>query len=126
MSLSLPTLAGIVATTIFASSALPMLAKAWRTRDLSSYSLGNLVLASVGNGAYSVYVFSLPAGPLWALHGFNLAVTGLMLGWFLRYETFARPRPGLALVADEDPADRAVIGVTGEEPERSLVALSAG
>ncbi|MET3960272.1 hypothetical protein ABIE44_000206 [Marmoricola sp. OAE513] len=83
---SLPVLAGIAATVIFASSTLPMLGKALRTRDLSSYSLGNLVLANVGNVVQSVYVFSLPAGPLWALHAFNQVSTAFMLVWFLRYE----------------------------------------
>jgi hypothetical protein len=51
---------------IFAWSALPMLAKAYQTGDLASYSLGNLVLANVGNAVHSVHVFSLPVGPIWA------------------------------------------------------------
>jgi hypothetical protein len=82
---SVPTLAGIASTVIFAWSMLPMLAKAHRTRDLASYSLGNLVLANVGNAVHSVYVFSLPVGPIWALHSFYLATSGLMLVWCLRY-----------------------------------------
>ena len=40
-----------------------MLVKAFRTRDLESYSLGNLLIANVGNGVHSIYVFSLPIGP---------------------------------------------------------------
>ena len=89
---SLPVLAGIIATMIFAGSTLPMLAKAIRTRDLGSYSLGNLAMANVGNVVQSVYVFSLPPGPLWALHSFNQGTTALMLLWFLRYELLpARP-----------------------------------
>jgi hypothetical protein len=87
---SLPVVAGIAATTIFAGSTLPMLAKAARTRDLGSYSLGNLAMANAGNLVHSLYVFSLPAGPLWILHTFNLASSLLMLVWFLRYEW--RPR----------------------------------
>jgi hypothetical protein len=83
---SLPVLAGIASTVIFASSTLPMLGKALRTRDLGSYSLGNLLLANLGNAVHSVYVFSLPPGPLWILHSFYLVSTGLMLAWFLRYE----------------------------------------
>jgi len=63
---SVPTLAGIASTVIFVWSVLPMLVKAHRTRDLASYSLGNLLLANVGNAVHSVYVFSLPAGPIWA------------------------------------------------------------
>ncbi|HET6759090.1 MAG TPA: hypothetical protein VFH20_07405, partial [Propionibacteriaceae bacterium] len=47
---------------IFPWSVLPMLAKAHRTRDLASYSLGNLLPANVGNAVHSIYVFSLPAG----------------------------------------------------------------
>lgn len=82
---SLPVLAGIASTIIFAASTLPMLVKAYRTRDLSSYSLGNISMANVGNAVHSVYVFSLPPGPLWVLHSFYLASTGLMLVWFLRY-----------------------------------------
>lgn len=83
---SLPVLAGIASTVIFASSTLPMLAKAARTRDLGSYSLGNLGLANAGNAVHSLYVFSLPAGPLWVLHSFYLVTSGLMLAWYVRYE----------------------------------------
>ena len=82
---NLPVLAGIASTLIFAASTLPMLVKAHRTRDLSSYSLGNILLANLGNAVHSVYVFSLPPGPLWALHSFYLASTALMLTWFVRY-----------------------------------------
>ena len=81
----IPVLAWLASTTLFVASTLPMLAKARRTRDLSSYSLGNLLLANTGNAIHSVYVFSLPPGPIWALHGFYLASTALMLVWFLRY-----------------------------------------
>lgn len=82
---SLPVLAGIASTVIFAASVLPMLVKARRTKDLTSYSLGNILLANLGNAVYSVYVYSLPPGPIWALHGFYLVSTGLMLVWRLRY-----------------------------------------
>lgn len=82
---SLPTLAGIASTVIFAASTLPMLVKAYRSRDLRSYSLGNIVLANVGNSVHSIYVYSLPPGPVWLLHSFYLVSTALMLGWYLRY-----------------------------------------
>ena len=82
---SLPTLAGIASTVIFAASTLPMLVKAYRSRDLRSYSLGNIVLANVGNSVHSIYVFSLPPGPVWLLHSFYVATSALMLGWYLRY-----------------------------------------
>ena len=71
---SVTVLAGMVSTTLFVVSYLPMLVKAYRTRDLASYSLGNLVMANVGNAVHSVYVFSLPLGPIWFLHGFYVAV----------------------------------------------------
>jgi uncharacterized protein with PQ loop repeat len=86
MEMSLPVLAGTVSTVIFAASTLPMLVKAGRTKDLSSYSLGNIALANVGNAVHSVYVFHLPAGPVWVLHSFYLVSTVLMLIWYLRYE----------------------------------------
>jgi hypothetical protein len=94
MDATLPVLAGIVSTVIFVSSTLPMLYKALRTRELGSYSLGNLTLANVGNAVYSVYVFSLAPGPLWALHAFHLASTAFMLVWFLRFELLPRRRRG--------------------------------
>src|SRR5262245_44074523 len=83
--LSLPTLAGLASTAIFAASTLPMLVKAYRSRDLASYSLGNIALANLGNAVYSVYVYSLPPGPIWLLHTFYLVSSALMLGWYLRY-----------------------------------------
>ena len=89
---SLPVIAGIVSTIIFAASTFPMLAKAYRTRDLSSYSLGNILLANVGNAVHSVYVLSLPPGPLWVLHAFYVASTALMLTWFVRYRVVAAAR----------------------------------
>jgi hypothetical protein len=84
-TIDLPTLAGLASTVIFAVSTLPMLVKAHRSRNLTSYSLGNIVLANVGNAVHSVYVFSLPPGPIWVLHSFYLVSTGMMLGWYLRY-----------------------------------------
>src|SRR5262245_54748520 len=91
MDMNLPVIAGTVSTTIFAFSTLPMLLKAVRTKDLKSYSLGNILLANVGNAIHSVYVFNLPPGPIWLLHAFYLVTTGLMLVWYLRYEW----RPGI-------------------------------
>src|ERR671920_1646010 len=97
---TLPVLAGIASTIIFAASTLPMLVKARRTRDLSSYSLGNMLLANVGNAVHSVYVFSLPPGPLWVLHSFYLTSTAMMLLWFLRY----RPVSGSTHLGEEADA----------------------
>lgn len=86
MNLDLPILAGTISTVIFALSTLPMLAKAYRSKDLRSYSLGNIVLANSGNAVHSLYVYSLPVGPIWFLHGFYLVTTGMMLFWYVRYE----------------------------------------
>lgn len=82
---SLPVLAGMVSTMLFVSSVLPMLVKAARTKDLSSYSIGNLVLANIGNAVHSVYVVHLPAGPIWILHGFYLLTSAMMLWWWMKY-----------------------------------------
>ena len=105
-TLSMPTLAGLTSTVIFAVSALPMLVKAYHSRDLSSYSLGNIALANVGNVVHSVYVFSLPPGPIWALHAFYLVTSGLMLGWFVRYGLRRpphRPSEGMGRSPDAAP-----------------------
>lgn len=77
--------AGTLATLIFVASAFPMLRKAYRTRNLSSYSQANLMLANAGNLLQTVYVISIPVGPLWAMHFFNVIASGLMLLWWLRY-----------------------------------------
>jgi uncharacterized protein with PQ loop repeat len=96
MDISLPLIAGTLSTIIFAVSALPMLTKAYRTKDLASYSRGNILMANTGNVVHSVYVFHLPPGPIWLLHTFYLVTTALMLCWYLRYERqprrVARPR----------------------------------
>jgi hypothetical protein len=86
MDINLPFVAGMVSTTIFALSTLPMIGKAFSTKDLSSYSLGNILLANLGNLVHSIYIFSLPFGPIWLLHSFYLVTTGLMLYWYLRFE----------------------------------------
>ena len=98
MDTNLAVIAGAISTTIFALSTLPMLFKAFQTKDLKSYSLGNILLANVGNLVHSVYVYSLPGGPIWLLHSFYLVTTGMMLVWYLRYEwrpntSWLRPAP---------------------------------
>lgn len=92
MNIDLPVIAGTVSTVIFALSTWPMLLKAFQTKDLKSYSLGNILLSNVGNVIHSIYVFHLPAGPIWLLHGFYLVTTALMLVWYLRYEWRPSPR----------------------------------
>ena len=107
-------LAGSVSTALFVVSALPMLYKAARTRDLGSYSLGNLLLANVGNGFYAIYVFSMPVGPIWALHSFYMLSSALMLLWYLRYEVTKRRRGSAG-------ADRATAALPSPETASSLV-----
>ncbi|HET9422530.1 MAG TPA: hypothetical protein VFO49_15425 [Nocardioides sp.] len=81
--------AGLVATALFVLSTLPMLLKAARTKNLSSYSGSNLVIANTGNAAQMLYVITLPPGPVWGLHAFNTAASALMLVWWVRHR--ARP-----------------------------------
>jgi uncharacterized protein with PQ loop repeat len=108
--MDLAVLAGILSTGLFAMSYLPMLVKAARTKDLSSYSFGNLAITNVGNAVYSVYVFSLPFGPIWFLHTFYLVSSALMLTWFLLFRTTGRRtgrRTGMAPGAAAAPAPAA-------------------
>jgi uncharacterized protein with PQ loop repeat len=84
--------AGVMSTSIFTLSHLPMLARAYRTRDLRSYSLANLVLSNIGNAIHWLYIVNLPFGPIWFLHSFYTLVTGLMLFWYLRYRRLAGAR----------------------------------
>jgi hypothetical protein len=96
MDIGLPVVAGMISTSIFALSTLPMLVKAAHTRDLRSYSLGNILLSNLGNVIHSIYVFHLPLGPMWVLHSFYLITSALMLFWYLRYAL--RPTSGRATV----------------------------
>ena len=86
MEANLPTIAGFISTTLFALGTLPMLTKAFRTKNLASYSFGNILLSNAGNLIYAIYVFDLPLGPIWFLYGYNLLSTALMLVWYLKYE----------------------------------------
>jgi len=88
--MDLPVAAGVVSTVIFVVSMVPMLVKAARTKELQSYSLGNMLLSNAGNLVHSVYVFSLPPGPIWAMHSFYLVTTATMLVWYLRYTRTSR------------------------------------
>jgi uncharacterized protein with PQ loop repeat len=83
---SLAILAGFASSTIFISSTLPMLFKAFKTKDLSSYSLGHLILGTLGNMMYWLYVISLPLGPVWFLQAFFTMASASMLFCYLRYE----------------------------------------
>lgn len=92
MNFDLPFIAGAASSAIFVMSTLPMLLKAFNTKNLKSYSLTNIMLSNIGNLIYAIYVYSLPVGPVWALHTFNLVATGLMLFWYLRYEGKGRSK----------------------------------
>lgn len=87
MDQNIPVFAGIVSSLIFASSTFPMLYRAFRTKDLKSYSLSSMLLSNLGNLIHSLYVFSLPMGPIWFLHSFFLITSGIMLFWYIQYET---------------------------------------
>jgi hypothetical protein len=101
MAVTIPVLAGTLSTVIFAASVLPMLVKARRTRDLTSYSLGNIALSNLGNVLNSIYIFTLPVGPIWALHSFHVVTTGLMLAWYVRYGSRRLHRNTHALGSDQ-------------------------
>ena len=105
--MDLAVLAGVLSTGLFAMSYLPMLVKAARTRDLSSYSIGNLAITNVGNAVHSVYVFSLPLGPIWFLHTFYLVASALMLIWFYTFRAGKRaPRKAADLAVGRPRAYR--------------------
>ncbi len=79
--------AGSVAGLLFAAGSLDMLVKAWRTKDLRSYSFGQILMNNVGNLFYWLYVLSLPFGPIYFMHGFFTFVSLLMLTWYFAYRT---------------------------------------
>lgn len=79
-------LAGMISTTIFTLSNIPMLVKAAKTHDLKSYSDINIALGNIGNLFHWVYIFQLPFGPIWFLHGFYTISSALMCLWYYRYE----------------------------------------
>lgn len=122
MDTNVPVVCGSVSTLIFVMGTLPMLAKAARTRDLSSYSFSHLVMMNLGNALNSVYVLTLPPGPVWALHGFNVATTALMLGWYLRY-SYRRvqkyPSPAQAELVSSPDADEVAALIASMEVDFS-------
>jgi hypothetical protein len=91
-----PVSAGAISPTIFALSTLPMLFTALRTKDLSSYSLSNILFANLGSIGHSLDVFSLLADPIWLRPSFYLVATSLMRSCYLRYQHHSpgRPQPG--------------------------------
>lgn len=90
---SLQIVAGLASTAIFASSKVPMLMKALRTRDLRSYSIGHIALSAGGNFMYWLYVVSLPFGPIWLLQAFFTLSDLLMLSCYVVFEVRGPSRP---------------------------------
>lgn len=86
-------LAGFASTAIFASSKVPMLAKALSTGDLHSYSASHIGLSAGGNLVYWLYVVSLPLGPIWLLQAFFTLADVLMLSFYGVYELRGTSRP---------------------------------
>lgn len=85
-AINLQIVAGILSTVIFTTSNIPMLVKAAKTHDLKSYSDINIALANIGNLVHWVYIFQLPFGPIWFLHGFYTLSSALMCLLYFRYE----------------------------------------
>lgn len=101
---SLQIIAGSISSFLFISGNIPMLVKAFRSRNLRSYSLSNIALMNAGNLAYWVYVSNMPFGPIWVLHGFYTVAEVLMLVWYLRFEFSKTPRR--ALIASVEPLEK--------------------
>ena len=78
-------LAGTISTSIFSLGHVPMLVRAYRTKDLRSYSPTSLLLTNLGNAFHWLYVLNLPFGPIWFLHSFYTIVAATMLFWYLQY-----------------------------------------
>jgi uncharacterized protein with PQ loop repeat len=103
--MDIPIVAGTISTVVFAVSNLPMLRKALRTRDVSSYSLSSLAMINAANVVYSLYVFTLPFGPIWGLHVFYVVSCAVMLVLCLRQRRLAGVPPRSA---DPEPAQNGI------------------
>jgi hypothetical protein len=87
-------LAGIISSLIFLGSHVPMLVKAFRTKDLRSYSRLNLVLINAGNLIYWLYLANLPLGPVWFLHTFYTLSSGALLIMYCQRQSCSFRGPG--------------------------------
>ena len=83
---TLQVIAGFASTARGVTSNLPMLLKAYKTRNLKSYSFGHILLGNLGNLIYWLYIAGPPFGPVWILQGFFTISAALMLFWHLRDE----------------------------------------
>lgn len=104
-------LAGTVSTVLFAAANLPMVVKAVRSGDLRSYSASALILGNAGNVVHTIYVVSLPFGPIWVLHAFYLATMAVMLAL---YAVSMRGRRAALRLASPAPGPAASPGGDGE------------
>ena len=102
--MNVATMAGALSTLIFVGSTLPMVVRAARTRDVSSYSRGHLVMTNAGNAVHTVYVASLPLGPVWLLHLVHACVSGFMLAAHLWWAPAASAGVGAREVGGSQPA----------------------
>ena len=126
-------IAGTVSTVVFAVSNLPMLGKALRTRDVSSYSLSSIAMINAANVVYSLYVFSLPFGTdLGAAHFYLVSCAILLVLCLGQRRAAARRRRDARggderLPAEDASASRDVMGemsdyIAGlEAPDRDLI-----
>lgn len=82
---TLAIVAGSISSMMFMTGTMNMVIKAWRTRDMQSYSIAHLVFSNIGNLLHWLYVTSLPFGPIHLLHTFYTLATIFMLVWALHY-----------------------------------------
>jgi uncharacterized protein with PQ loop repeat len=87
--MELATLAGAISTSLFAAANVPMVVRAVRTKDMTSYSLSALIVSNGANIVHTAYVVSLPFGPIWVLHGFYLVSMALMITMRIRFASRA-------------------------------------
>ncbi len=78
--------AGSISSFLFITSNVPMLLKAFKTKNMHSYSFTNILLNNVGNLIYWLYISSFPLGPIWVMHTFYTLTSVMMLVWYIRYE----------------------------------------
>lgn len=126
-------IAGTVSTVVFAVSNLPMLRKALHTRDVSSYSLPSMAMINAANAVYSLYVFSLPVGPIWALHVFYVVSCAIMLVLCVGQRRTPAPRPPVpsgpgvpsGSAADQPTTDRSPARSPRRARSRSATAIAS-
>jgi uncharacterized protein with PQ loop repeat len=83
-------IAGGLSTLLFVTAYMPMLWKAYKTKNMRSYSLSNMLLTNVGNLLYWLYVGQMPLGPIWLLHTFYTVTSAWMLVWYVRHTGLRR------------------------------------